>query len=148
MDLLIPAHATLHRSGDNTTTEGCVIIQLAHAFSTCHQLPRFQDVGVWFSGRGDVERGQGPNHDEMDRPLPVSLFVCMIILIIRRCVVWSFFFISCVIDHVPVIRVTVASKSSSLSFSGYCGDVNSYLWFVNVVRAFDAVLKTRLVRRF
>ena len=29
------------------------------------------------------------------------LFVCVIILIIRRCVVWSFFFISSVIVHMP-----------------------------------------------
>ena len=36
-------------------------------------------------------------------PLPVFLCVCMIILIIRRCVVWSFFFffITSVIVHVP-----------------------------------------------
>ena len=32
---------------------------------------------------------------------PVCLFLCMIILVIRRCVVWSFFFMSSVIVHVP-----------------------------------------------
>ena len=72
------------------------------------------------------------------RPLPVFQFVCMIILIIRRSVVWTFF-ISSIIVHVPDAqrsdRVTVASKSLSLSLSGYFGDVNCCLWLVNVAHA-------------
>ena len=47
----------------------------------------------------------------------------MTILIIRRCVDWSFLFISSVIVHVPEVYkrdgVTVASKSLSLSRSMY-----------------------------
>ena len=50
----------------------------------------------------------------------------MIILIIRRCVVWSFFFISSIIAHVP------EAWNLGLSLSGHFGDVNSCLWLVNV----------------
>ena len=32
--------------------------------------------------------------------------------------------------------VTVASKSFSLSLSGYCGDVNSCLWLANVAHVY------------
>ena len=60
-------------------------------------------------------------------------------LIIRRCVVWSFFFISSVIVHVPdpyrSDGATVPSKSLSLSLGGYLGDVNSCQWLVNDAHA-------------
>ena len=71
--------------------------------------------------------------------LHVFLFVSVIILILRRCVVWSFFFIASVIVHVPEAErsygVTAASKSLSLSLSGYVGDVNNGVWLVNVAHA-------------
>ena len=64
---------------------------------------------------------------------------CVMILIIRRCVVWSFFFVSSVVVNVSIAwrsdGVTVASKSFKLSLSGYIGDVNSCLWLVNVAHA-------------
>ena len=63
----------------------------------------------------------------------------MIILVIFRCVVRSFFFISSYTVHVLEAwrsdGVTVASKSLSLSLSGYFGDVSSCLWLVNVGHA-------------
>ena len=65
--------------------------------------------------------------------------VCVIILIIRSCAVWSLFFISSVIVLVPEAQgsdgVTVAPKSLSLSLSGYVCDVNSCLWRVNLAHA-------------
>ena len=54
----------------------------------------------------------------------IFLFVCMIILIIRRSVIWSFSLFSSIIVHVPEVwrrdGVTVASKSLSLPLSGVC----------------------------
>ena len=71
-----------------------------------------------------------------------------IIIIIRRCVVWSVFFISSVIVHVLGAQssdgVTVASKSLSLSPSWYFGDVNSCLWLVKLAHALDAVIEHNL----
>ena len=67
---------------------------------------------VWFAVGGAVDargvRGCGT--------FAVVLFVGVIMLIIRRCVVWRFFFISSVIVHVPdAWKSIVASKRLSLS---------------------------------
>ena len=67
----------------------------------------------------------------------------MIILHIRRCVVWSFFFVTAVIVHVAEVwrrdGVTVTSKSWSLSLGGYA-DGRQLLSVARACcpRAFDA----------
>ena len=38
----------------------------------------------------------------------------------------------------------VPPRRRRASVSGYHGDVNSYLWLVNVVHAFDAIVKSDL----
>ena len=60
------------------------------------------------------------------------LFVCMIILVIFRCVVRSFFFISSFTVHV---LEAWGSDGVTVALSGYFGDVSSCLWLVNVAHA-------------
>ena len=78
----------------------------------------------------------------------VFLFVCMLILNIRHCVAWSFSSSpqssSTFLTRGGEDGLTFASKSLSLSLSGYLGDVNSCLAREGWPHAFDAAFELDL----